>query len=244
MEFSFIIPAFNEEDYIGRCINSIKTQEDDFCEIIVVDNKSTDKTAQIAKNLGCKVVKEKKRGISPARNKGARVAGGNYLCFIDADGVLCSDWIKKIKGSLKEEKVDAVAGLNVFEHQNVVKKVWYNTYTLFAYLGLFFSNLLFKRLFLSGNNVVIKKSLFFKMGGFEPVVGEDVWLSKRFWAVGGKGVFNPKMIVYYSSRGFDKNGYLRTIIYWIASTAIRRTSKGYSYKSKTIGKGGEWFVKR
>ncbi len=91
LTFSFIIPALNEEDLIAECINSIKRQKKVVGEIIMVDNGSKDKTAEIAKKLGCKVVKEEKRGVSHARNKGAKLAKGDILCFIDADGVLSKD---------------------------------------------------------------------------------------------------------------------------------------------------------
>src|SRR4030043_1595511 len=87
-KFSFIIPAFNEEKLIGECVESIKNQTEKADEIIVVDNNSLDLTSKIAKRLGCRVVKEEKQGISEARNRGAYLASGDVLCFVDADGVV------------------------------------------------------------------------------------------------------------------------------------------------------------
>lgn len=235
MEFSFIIPALDEEDYIGDCISSIKNQREDVYEIIVADNGSKDKTAKIAKGLGAKVIKEEIPGISAARNAGAKSAKGDYLCFVDADGVLTKDWIKEAKNTLKGTDRKAVVGLNIFEHGNLIKKVWYNVYTLFAYLGLILTRIFFNRVFLS-NNMVIKKDIFEKAGGFHPVTGEDIWLSREFWRVGGRGEFNPKMVINYSSRGFESYGYIRTIIYWAVSTAKKLPSYNYDYKTKTYKK--------
>jgi glycosyltransferase involved in cell wall biosynthesis len=231
MKYSFIIPALNEEAIIGETIKSIKRQKGSF-EIIVVDNGSKDKTAEVARNLGCKVVKEKKKGISPARNKGAKKAKGEYLCFIDADGKLTQNWLKKADAILKKKKVDAVVGLNIFSHENIIKRVWYNTYYLFAYLGIYLSKLLFNRIIFEGNNLVIKKEFLLKIGGFNPVVGEGVWTSKKFRALKGTSVFSPQMIIYYSSRGFDEVGYIKTIIYWIVGTVTKKDGSDYSYKNK------------
>jgi glycosyltransferase involved in cell wall biosynthesis len=232
MRFSFIIPALDEEDYVGRCIKSIKNQTTEVFEIIVVDNGSKDKTSEIAKDLGARAVKEEERGISPARNAGARVAKGDYLCFVDADGVLSKNWLKQAKDTLLRSKRKAVVGMNIFTHESFFKKIWYNTYTIGAYTGMILTRIFFDRVFLS-NNMVIRRDVFEKTGGFDPVTGEDIWLSRKFWDVGGKGEFNPFMLIFYSSRGFDSYGYLKTIVYWIVSTLKKSPSHNYNYKNKT-----------
>jgi glycosyltransferase involved in cell wall biosynthesis len=85
---SFIIPAHNEEKHIGNCIAAIveaaKASSDPF-EVIVVDDESTDRTAEIAANHGAKVLKVAHRQIAAARNVGAREARGEMLFFVDAD---------------------------------------------------------------------------------------------------------------------------------------------------------------
>src|SRR3972149_10557322 len=108
MKFSFIIPALNEEKYIGACIRSIKNQLEEGDEIIVVDNGSHDRTTQIAKSLGCRVLKEKNNGLSHARNRGAREARGNVLCFIDADSIVSDEWLRRAKTALRKTKNKAV----------------------------------------------------------------------------------------------------------------------------------------
>ena len=63
---SVVIPAFNEEKYLPACLEALKKQTFKNYELIVVDNNSTDKTAQIAKKFGARVVKEKKQGRNMA----------------------------------------------------------------------------------------------------------------------------------------------------------------------------------
>jgi glycosyltransferase involved in cell wall biosynthesis len=89
MKISFVIPAWNEEKLIGSTIESIQqsAQEYDF-EIIVADDASDDRTAEIAKGLGATVVSCNNRQIGPTRNDGARVASGDILVFVDADTIV------------------------------------------------------------------------------------------------------------------------------------------------------------
>ncbi len=79
-KISVVIPCYNEEEGIARVIPSLPTSVD---EVIVVDNNSTDKTAQIAEGFGARVVFEPINQISRARNSGARAADGRYLVFLD-----------------------------------------------------------------------------------------------------------------------------------------------------------------
>jgi cellulose synthase/poly-beta-1,6-N-acetylglucosamine synthase-like glycosyltransferase len=160
------------------------------------------------------------------------VAKGEYLCFIDADGELTKNWLEEANKVLERNNTDAIVGLVVFEHKNITKRILYNIYIFFAYLGIYLSKIFFGKSILPGNNFVIKKDIFLKTGGFDPVVGEDIWLSKKFCALGGKSVVNLKMIIYYSSRGFEATGFIRTIIFWITATITRKACGDYSYKNK------------
>ena len=88
---SFVVPAFNEEKLIGACIGAIRRAAAtlrDFnvtAETIVVDNNSSDRTAEIAAAAGARVVFEPVNQISRARNAGAGAAAGDWLIFVDAD---------------------------------------------------------------------------------------------------------------------------------------------------------------
>lgn len=84
---SCIVPVFNGERYLAEAIASILAQTRPPLEIIVVDDGSTDRTVQLAQSFGEAVclVRQEHRGVSAARNHGARVAQGELLAFLDAD---------------------------------------------------------------------------------------------------------------------------------------------------------------
>ncbi len=94
MHLSIIIPAFNEERLITECLDSVSeslttNQKSGFTsEVIVVDNNSTDRTAELAGQAGAQVVFEPINQIGRARNSGAAVATGDWLLFVDADSLL------------------------------------------------------------------------------------------------------------------------------------------------------------
>jgi len=85
---SFVVPAHNEELWIGKCLASIRTTMeslDVLYEVIVVDDASTDLTPRIAEQMGVRTVRVEHRKISAVRNAGARAACGEVLFFVDAD---------------------------------------------------------------------------------------------------------------------------------------------------------------
>ena len=94
MKFSVIIPAHNEEKYLPRLLDSIEVARSNYSggrdqiEVIVADNLSTDRTAEVAAARGARVVTVAKRRIAAARNGGGHAARGEIVCFIDADSAL------------------------------------------------------------------------------------------------------------------------------------------------------------
>lgn len=94
MILSIIIPTYNEEEYLPKLLDSIKSQSFDDYEIIVADANSTDKTREIAESYGCIVVDGGLPGVG--RNNGARVAKGEYLLFLDSDLVLTDDYLRNV----------------------------------------------------------------------------------------------------------------------------------------------------
>ncbi|HEY0548142.1 MAG TPA: glycosyltransferase [Verrucomicrobiae bacterium] len=91
MKISIVIPAFNEEKLLAATLRSIRGAADGFhqrgwaTEIIVCDNNSTDRTAEVARGEGAQVVFEPINQISRARNTGAAAATGDWFVFVDAD---------------------------------------------------------------------------------------------------------------------------------------------------------------
>jgi glycosyltransferase involved in cell wall biosynthesis len=107
---SFIVPAHNEEAWIGRCVSAIRSglePIDEPHEIIVVDDASTDATASIARQHGAQVVRVEHRQIAATRNAGARQARGDILFFVDADTLANA---AAIQSALRSIRAGAVGG--------------------------------------------------------------------------------------------------------------------------------------
>ena len=110
MRFSVIIPAYNEERYLPRLLDSIEVARRNYSggpgevEVIVADNDSTDATARVAAASGAQVVHVVKRRIGAARNGGVRASRGEILCFIDADSAVHSQTFDAIDKVMKTNR--------------------------------------------------------------------------------------------------------------------------------------------
>ena len=102
---SIVIPAYNEENHLRACLDAIARQTVMPDEVIVVDNNSTDKTAEIAREYPfVKVLKEKRQGIVYARNRGFNAANSQFIGRIDSDTRLPRDWVGRVKCFYDDEK--------------------------------------------------------------------------------------------------------------------------------------------
>lgn len=110
MKVSVVIPAYNEESCIENCLKSLHCQTVKADEIILVDNNCTDLTCRIAQKFPVKIVTEKKQGMIWARNRGFDEAQFDIVARCDADVILPSDWIKKIKENFSRFSIDALTG--------------------------------------------------------------------------------------------------------------------------------------
>jgi len=100
---SIIIPAYNGEKYIKECIESIQKQKMN-TEIIVVDDISTDNTARIARDSGCRVIINREhKGQIAGKNTGIREAKGTYWLTIDQDDMLTDGALKKLVEEIEKE---------------------------------------------------------------------------------------------------------------------------------------------
>jgi len=103
--YSIIVPAFNEEHFLPHSLGAIRTAMAQMTglrgEVIVVDNNSTDKTAEVATEGGAQVVFEGVNQISRARNAGAKAAQGKWLVFVDADATLTPELLTLALTNLK-----------------------------------------------------------------------------------------------------------------------------------------------
>ena len=106
MKISFIIPAYNEENYIGNCLHTllirVKESKADV-EIIVVNNGSTDQTKEIVgRYAGVILVNEPQKGLSRARQSGYDASTGDLIANVDADTVLPQGWIETVLESFEK----------------------------------------------------------------------------------------------------------------------------------------------
>ena len=100
-KYSIIIPVYNVEKYIERCLKSVFTQSEQDFEVIVIDDDCTDNSMAIAKKFDVKIIKTKHVSVSEARNIGVKHAKGEYLIFLDSDDYWNEDLLKEVSKSLK-----------------------------------------------------------------------------------------------------------------------------------------------
>ncbi len=112
---SVIVPALNEERTIRECIVSLLRMDypQERREILMVDNGSTDRTAEIIKSFPVRYLREERRGASYARNRGIEASKGEILAFTDADCVVTTGWLRELVRGFEDEGVGSVEGETV-----------------------------------------------------------------------------------------------------------------------------------
>ena len=108
MNVALIIPALNEADSLGRLLTESKLSRAQ--QLIVVDNGSTDQTAEIAREHGALVVQEPRRGYGYACAAGAAIANCDILAFMDADGSFVPEELPRLVTPIEEQKAELVLG--------------------------------------------------------------------------------------------------------------------------------------
>lgn len=115
---SIVIPAFNEQSVIGRCLEAVARQTLAPHEVLVVDNRSTDDTCAIVEramarhpHLGIRLLhQDARQGLVPTRNLGMDAATGDVLGRIDADTAIMPDWVERVTETFASGEVDAASG--------------------------------------------------------------------------------------------------------------------------------------
>lgn len=136
-EVSVIIPAYNEKDYIGPCLQSLVGQKTKInFEVVLVDNNSTDNTKKIAESfqdkLNIHIITEKQQGRGIARWRGFEEATGEILFSTDADTILPSNWIEDFMGYFNDKKIVAVTSLCNIDDSSQRNKTLFNLIHLIA----------------------------------------------------------------------------------------------------------------
>jgi glycosyltransferase involved in cell wall biosynthesis len=191
-EVSIIVPAYNEENYIERLIESVLKQTFKDFELIIIDDCSTDRTSQIIKSYNDSRIRYLRNdtnfGVSKSRNIGIDHAGGEYVFFIDADCIPLVNWIESGLKSLSENKKDSVGGYG---------KVRYATSLVSISDRIVESD----NELLPGGNMVFKKKYLKLIGGMEQefTAQEDRDLAFRIRKY-GEIVFSEDMIVVHQRK--------------------------------------------
>ena len=182
MHLSVVIPAFNEARLIQRTLQSVSTsiatnQQSGFtAEIIVVDNNSTDNTAEIARQAGATVVFEPINQIGRARNTGAAAATGEWLLFLDADSLLNPQLLADIMRMIEAGKYVGCGSTLAMDGlpwwANGIFHLWRGMSILFGWAA--------------GALIVCRHDAFREVGGFpqDLYALEEIALSKRLKAWG------------------------------------------------------------
>ena len=218
LRISVIVPAYNEEQYIGKCLQSIlAAKTPNVCEVIVVDNNSTDSTASIVRSMpGIRLVEEKIKGTSAARQRGFTESSGNILAFIDADSMVSAQWFAFInKQFSRQPKLACLSGPYRFtdlrKWQNACVKMYWNCLAFPAYL--------LTRYMVVGGNFAVRRAALEAIDGFDTTItfyGDDADLARRLHAV-GKVRFHPSFYNYTSARRLKNQGFVRSGATYVAN---------------------------
>ena len=218
MKLSVVIPAYNEEKFIGECLESIFHEiegKNYDLEIIVVNNASTDNTRDIvASHPKVKLVDEPDKGLVKARRAGFLVSKGELIVNLDADTRVTAGWFDKVFEEFNNNpKLAALSG--PFIYYDLSKKARAAVRT-FYYAG-FLSYLVNRYLLgvgsmLQGGNFVVKRTALEAVGGFNSDFdfwGEDTDLACRLLKVGGVK-FTFALPIYASGRRLAREGMAKT----------------------------------
>jgi glycosyltransferase involved in cell wall biosynthesis len=107
LTISVVIPCYNEEEGIQQVIRAMPAYVD---EVVVVDNNSTDRTSEVARGLGARVVFEPRKGYGAAYQAGLPAATGDIIATLDGDGTYPSDEIALLVDALEDQKLDFISG--------------------------------------------------------------------------------------------------------------------------------------
>lgn len=214
---SVVVPAYNEDDFLPRCLDSVIQQ--DYAgryEIIVVDNASTDKTAEVASRYGVKVVFEGRRSPAWARQRGLLEAQGEIMAFVDADTIVPRNWLTTMaRRFVLDHRIVSVTGPHsYFDSGRFVRVVSY----VVNFLGITVDHL-FRRIARKGgplwaSNCAVRRQALLEVGGFDTTKkfrGEDCELSLKLKEKGKLSLL-PGLFVQTSSRRFRTEGILSA--YW------------------------------
>ena len=216
LRVSVVVPAYDEEDAIGPCLDAILGQTVAADEIIVVDNDSADGTAAVLRAYGDRVIslREPRRGVYYARNTGLDAASGDLIVRIDADTRLPPQWIEQVHELFTDPAVEAVTGPARYYDIQLAGLVS----RLDLLLRTAWARSTRQRLdWIYGANMAVRASAWHGVRGSlceDRRIHEDVDLGIHLFHAGYRIIFVPALAAYTSSRRIrdsrrDFKAYLR-----------------------------------
>ncbi|WP_158538127.1 glycosyltransferase [Corallincola holothuriorum] len=171
---SIVIPAFNEEEYIGRCLLSLEKLDypKDRFDVRVIDNGSDDDTVKVCRKLGVDVEVKSGVRVGAVRNYGALKSDCDILAFVDSDCEVGTNWLLSAVKEFENESTGAVGGACLAAQDACwVEKAWASSQSV--------PRKVVKAL--AGSCFIVRKSIFDDLGGFNESMsaGEDDDLSNR-----------------------------------------------------------------
>lgn len=160
VKVSVVVIAYNIEDRIELCLNSILNQDFSDYEVIVVDDGSTDSTAERAREYPVRLIRQSNRGSAGARNAGADISQGEILIFLDGDCIVEKNFVTRMVEPLSQAEVGMTHGyIDVANRESLTAQL------IFMRARYLFHNLKYLN-FAWGGCLAIRKNLFERLGRF------------------------------------------------------------------------------
>lgn len=206
---SVVVPARNEEELLPDCLSSLSGQVLETFEIVVVDSASTDRTGDIARSFGARVIQLEQPGVARARQAGFEAAHGDIIVSTDADAVCSPNWLQQITAPFSDSDVTAAFGTIELDGNSIWKRIGRTLYPWFQAVNMKIGHPLF-----CGPNFAVTKKAFTQVDGFRingryPGEAEDVLFAHKLAGIGRRIVFLPDSKVTVSSRRLEKGQGLR-----------------------------------
>lgn len=220
MKLAFVIPAYNEEALIGKCLRSVideisRSGRGDDIEVIVVNNASTDRTGEIAATFeGVRVVDEPQKGLVNARDAGYRASAAELIANIDSDTIVPPGWLDTVLSEFaRNPRLVALSGPYHYYDLSRPKQLLVGGFYLLTYLVYLLNRFVLRvGSVVQGGNFVFKRDAWEAVGGYDRSIaffGEDTDVAVRLSKVGAvKWTFRLKMLT--SGRRMEEEGIFRT----------------------------------
>lgn len=218
MKVSVIIPAHNEERGLGASLEAVLRSEHPDLEVIVVDNASSDRTADVARQFPVRVLREERKGTMWACECGRQAATGEIIVRMDADCLPESDWIPKALSLFKNERVSAVSGPYDYYDGSPFVRWLTRTGQKYIYLPVHHILQFFRKGgVMMGGNSFFRASALRDIGGFNTDItfyGDDTDMAKRMTSV-GRVIFTEDLRMKTSGRRLKARGAVKTLTTYI-----------------------------